>query len=181
MKGYRDFFRRLFWEGEAKFNSIRPAAGGRSPPVLLKDHSTRRSTTMVSLVQHSRKVGLAAFAVALVVGILSCSSAMAQHSGHGGGGGFAGIGHGTGFAHYNYNFGGVGGYGFYPGYYGAAYGGYDPSYGGYGLGSGFGNPYYGGYGTGYGFPSYGYGSGYGYGGSTFANFGFIAPALGFGD
>jgi hypothetical protein len=134
---------------------------------------------MSSLVQQVHKHGLAAFALALVIGILSSSPAMAQHGGHGGGG-FAGMGHGTGFAHNN--FASVGGYGFYPGYDGTLYGGYAPGYGGYGLGYGFGNSYFGGYGTGYGYPSYGYGSGYGYGyGSTFTDFGFVAPALGFGD
>jgi hypothetical protein len=134
---------------------------------------------MISLVQHVRKYRLAAFALALEIGILSGSSAMAQHGGHGGGG-FAGMGHGAGFAHHN--FGSVGGYGFYPGYYGTVYGGYGPSYGGYGYGYGLGTSYYGEYGTGYGYPYYGYGSGYGYGnGSTFTDFGFVGPALGFGD
>jgi hypothetical protein len=75
---------------------------------------------------------------------------MAHGGGHGGGGGFGGMGHGGGLSHHS--FGGLGGSGFYPGFYG----GYGLGYGGYGLG-------YGGYG--YGFSPYDYGSyGVGYGG-----------------
>ena len=115
---------------------------------------------MVSLVRRGGKLPLTALTLALAIGIFSGSSAMARGGGHGGGGGFGGVGHSGGMGHRggfgHHGVGGLGGYGFYPGFYG----GYGLGYGGYGLG-------YGGYG--YGFSPYGYGSyGVGYGG--FASF-----------
>jgi len=129
---------------------------------------------MISLVKRVGKHGLAAFVLALAIGIFSGSSAMAQHGGHGGGGGFSGMGHATGFGHHNFAV--TGGYGFYP-WYGTVYGGYDPGFAGYGYGYGYGDPYYGGYASGNGYPGYNYG-GYGFA-SEFSDFGFVAPSLGY--
>jgi hypothetical protein len=137
---------------------------------------------MNSLVRHGSKLPLTAFTLAFAIWIFSSPSAMAQHGGHGGGGGFGGAGHvgGTGhtggFGHRGFNgldrgFNGVGGFGFYPGFYGPVY---DQGFGVYSVGY----PYYGSYGTGYGYPYYG--NGYGYS-STYYNTGFVAPALGFGN
>src|SRR5262249_12151831 len=130
----------------------RPVALFRRPRVTpSRTQQTYRSTPMVSLARRGGKLPLTALVLALAIGIVSSSTALAHGGGHGGGGGFGGMGHSGGMGHGgglgHHGLGGLGGSGFYPGFYGG--------YGGYG----YGYPYYGGYGTGYGYPLDGYGYG----------------------
>jgi len=118
---------------------------------------------MVSLGHRGGRHLWPAFVVALVIGILSGSTAKAQY---GGGGFVGGMGQNSGFGLPGYgSLGAVGGYGFNPGFNSLGYGGnVSAIYGGPGY------PFYGD-GT-----SYGYGLGYGYP-TTFYDTGFLAPIL----